>query len=283
MIADNKKIVWLASYPKSGNTWFRVLLANLFANEDHPININELNKTILASSRQLFDKVLGIDSSDLTSSEIFELRPKMYREMAQKSNSILYIKVHDAWTCTESSLPLFPSDITKGVIYLVRHPLDIAVSYAYHSKTSLLKSLENIDNPKNSMCNREDKLYHQLEQKLGSWAEHVVSWIDESNLPIHIIRYEDMLQDTLNEFKDALNFLEIDYDEHTLKKAVRFSRFETLKKQEEEYSFREKPINLKSFFRTGTSGSWKKHYEMQQLQSFINKNEQLLIRFGYSL
>lgn len=67
---NNKKIIWLASYPKSGNTWFRIFLANLFSGAKQPANINELQDTSIASNRQMFDEAAGIASSDLTPQEI---------------------------------------------------------------------------------------------------------------------------------------------------------------------------------------------------------------------
>ena len=73
MSSNGKNIIWLASYPKSGNTWFRIFLTNLLQKHTSPANINELTGGPIASSRQLFDELTGIDSSDLTFDEIEKL------------------------------------------------------------------------------------------------------------------------------------------------------------------------------------------------------------------
>ncbi|HJX72016.1 MAG TPA: hypothetical protein VJ346_08695, partial [Bacteroidales bacterium] len=72
---EQKKIVWLASYPKSGNTWFRIFLTNLLNHTNEPVDINNLYPSTIASSRSLFDEATGLESSDLTLDEIELLRP----------------------------------------------------------------------------------------------------------------------------------------------------------------------------------------------------------------
>ncbi|KAB2870631.1 MAG: sulfotransferase domain-containing protein, partial [Bacteroidales bacterium] len=97
---DLRKIVWLASYPKSGNTWFRVFLSNLLSESDQPADINNLYATPIASSRELFDEATGLSSAELTLDEIDILRPGVYSYAARNSKEILFQKVHDAWLLT---------------------------------------------------------------------------------------------------------------------------------------------------------------------------------------
>ncbi|MCP5028332.1 MAG: sulfotransferase domain-containing protein, partial [Actinomycetia bacterium] len=78
-----KPIVWLASYPKSGNTWFRTFLANLLRDDEDPVDINELRTGSIASARNPFDIHTGLEASDLTQDEIDLLRPGVYRRMAE--------------------------------------------------------------------------------------------------------------------------------------------------------------------------------------------------------
>ena len=77
-------IIWLASYPKSGNTWFRVFLTNLLRDADTPASINELESTPIASARGIFDNNIGFEASDLTADEIDRLRPELYRPSGRK-------------------------------------------------------------------------------------------------------------------------------------------------------------------------------------------------------
>ena len=117
---DLKKIVWLASYPKSGNTWFRVFLSNLLNKNDQPADINNLYATPIASNRELFDEATGLASSDLTPEEIDNLRPGVYEYAARNSKEFLYQKVHDAWIETELGEPMFSKNVTHGVVYFIR-------------------------------------------------------------------------------------------------------------------------------------------------------------------
>ncbi|NJK96875.1 MAG: sulfotransferase domain-containing protein, partial [Bacteroidales bacterium] len=126
---DHKKIIWLASYPKSGNTWFRAFLANLLHPGDKPADINELEGGPIASSRALFDEATGLSSSDLTPAEIENLRPFVYRYIARNSTEIIFHKIHDAYTLTSEGVALVPAEATRCAIYFVRNPLDVAVFF----------------------------------------------------------------------------------------------------------------------------------------------------------
>ena len=126
-------IIWLASYPKSGNTWFRVFLTNLRGEEGGPANINKLHSAPIASARGIFDDEAGVEASDLTPDEIDRLRPEIYTHLAKQAEETLFMKVHDACTSNDKNLPLFPEEATAGAIYIIRNPLDVVVSFADHS------------------------------------------------------------------------------------------------------------------------------------------------------
>ncbi len=75
-----RRIVWLASYPKSGNTWMRAFLSNYLADGDKPVDINSLDTGgPIASARTIFDEAVGVEASDLTQDEIERYRPRVYR------------------------------------------------------------------------------------------------------------------------------------------------------------------------------------------------------------
>ncbi|NOZ51459.1 MAG: sulfotransferase domain-containing protein, partial [Chloroflexi bacterium] len=79
-------IIWLASYPKSGNTWMRVFLTNYLRDSDEPAEINNLDGGPIASARDIFDRVIGVESSDLTAEEIDRFRPAVYEQVAAESD-----------------------------------------------------------------------------------------------------------------------------------------------------------------------------------------------------
>jgi len=141
------KIVWLASYPKSGNTWLRVLLTNYLRPGDAPADINKLDGGPIASARVWFDEWAGIESSVLDDTTIERLRPEVYRCMLREATDTLYMKTHDAWTRTDRNAALFPADVTAGVIYVMRNPLDLAASCANHWGVSIDRAVENLCHP----------------------------------------------------------------------------------------------------------------------------------------
>ena len=99
-------IVWLASYPKSGNTWLRAVLANYQRGEARPVDINELDG--IASDRHVFDQFAGVEASDLTGEELEALRPAVYQQLAGESQETPFVKIHDAFTAAPRDKPSSP-------------------------------------------------------------------------------------------------------------------------------------------------------------------------------
>lgn len=281
MKKELKKIVWLASYPKSGNTWFRVFLTNLFSDQDIPISINELHSTPIASSRTLFDDYAGVASADLSQDEINELRPEVYRQIAREANDTVFHKVHDAWGYTPSGKPIFPEDVTRAVLYFIRNPLDVTVSFAFHGNKDPGQMADQVNDQHHAFCQKPNRLYNQLLQPLSNWSGHVSSWVDQSGLPVQVVRYEDMLANTFQTFRDAIRFAGIEKSDQEIKKAIRASDHRTLSEMERKEGFREKPLGMNAFFRVGKSGSWREHLDESTVSKLIDKQRAMMERFGY--
>lgn len=275
-------IVWLASYPKSGNTWFRALLANYLSNRDKPVDINNLGGGPIASARTAFDDGVGVAASDLTEREVACLRPKIYRQIMEQCEELpLFLKVHDAYLTSPEGLPYFAPEVTRVALYLIRNPLDVAPSYANHSGISLEKSVRALGREEHGLVLNQTRLANQLPQQMGSWSEHVKSWVDAPGLSVHVVRYEDMHKDTELEFSKALTACGLEVKPDRVAKAVDFSRFDRMKEQEAKTGFGEKPQGAKSFFRKGQVGDGKKRLS-EELQSKIrNDHEAVMKRFGY--
>jgi hypothetical protein len=191
------------------------------------------------------------------------------------------LKVHDAWRLNRDKQELFPADISKGVIYVIRNPLDIVVSNAFHNSIDYQESVHRI-NSNQVLCNKSDRLYNQLRQELFNWSNHVVSWIDQSGLRLIVVRYEDLIHDPMDQFTRILSFLEWSYNEKEVLRAIKNSEISILQKQESEYGFREKPLNAQAFFRSGKPGSWKKELDKDLVLEVYSSNKQIMERFGYS-
>jgi len=273
-------IIWLASYPKSGNTWLRIFITNYMRNSDQPANINELDTWLIANDREYIEDVLGIQSTDMNQDEIEYYRPLFWKEIAVGKDPI-FIKVHDAYTRNAEGEPLFPKDIAASAIYIVRNPLDVAVSYAHHVDKSVDEVIGLMASDRHGLCQATDKLYPMLPTRLLSWSHHIASWVDEAGLSLLIVRYEDMYADPGSTFTGILRFIGLNVDTSRLRKAIAFSDFDILRAQEANSGFIEKQPTAVSFFRKGTIGAWQKELSKNQIQCIINSHRQMMERFGY--
>jgi hypothetical protein len=271
-------ILWLASYPKSGNTWFRAFVANLKHGDKGPVDINDLPISI-ASSRRLFDDGAGIESTELTAEEIARFRPRVYRHVAESSAETVFLKIHDAYTLLPDGEPLIPTNATMGAVYIVRNPLDVAISYAHHSSKPLDRII--------ARMTLGDKLFSddipamQLNQRLLSWSRHVLSWVDQRAFPVHLIRYEDMQERPLETFTAATRFCGLPCDPDRVRRALDYSSFEVLQKQELEFGFRERLEKAPSFFRQGKVGAWRDVLSPSQIARITGDHRAVMERFGY--
>jgi len=280
-MSDYKNIVWLASYPKSGNTWFRVFLSNLLGKTSKPADINDLYATPIASNRMLFDEITGLSSADLTPEEIDNLRPEVYQYAAQNTKELIFQKIHDAWIPTALGVPLIPLDVTKCAIYFVRNPLDVAVSFANHLARPLDATVKVMADSNFGLSSKPDRLNIQLQQRLLSWSGHLKSWIDQSNLPLLTLRYEDMKGNPFEAFSMAVRFIGINATDDEIQRAIDFSDIKEMQKQETEKGFKEKPIKASTFFRKGIAGDWRNELSPDLVQSICNSHREMMQRFGY--
>lgn len=275
------KIIWLASYPKSGNTWLRAFLTNLWGKQAEPADINELSGGPIASSRYVFDEAMGIEASDLTATEIELYRPAVYEHMATINEQTLFMKTHDAYTYNQAGHPVLSRSAIQGVIYLIRNPLDVAISYAHHSSITLDEAITWMGNTQHCLARSQRGISHQLQQRLLTWSEHVLSWVDEPNLPLQVVRYEDMLADPVAIFTAIVRFAGLPDDPQQIERAIAFSRFEVLQAQEYQRGFGEKPPGMESFFRQGRAGAWRERLNPAQVQRIIDDHGPVMYRFGY--
>lgn len=260
----------------------RILLTNYLLDADVAADINKLKGGPIASARLWFDEWVGVEASALEDAAIERLRPRVYRCMAREEKERMYMKVHDAWGQTDRGEALFPADVTAGVIYILRNPLDMAVSCANHWGVSLEKAVENLCDPSCASSRSLGGLADQLRQRLGSWTSHVQSWVDESGLPCHLVRYEDLHRDPEKVFGDVVKFCGLPFDEERVEKAVAFSSFGELQRQEREKGFKERSMNAPDyFFRRGEAGSWRTELPPELADCLIKAHADTMRRFGY--
>ncbi|WP_089941549.1 sulfotransferase domain-containing protein [Candidatus Entotheonella palauensis] len=274
-------IIWLASYPKSGNTWFRAFLANYLREADHPVDINRLGGGPIASARMMFDDEAGVKASELTVDEIERWRPRVYEQISAACTSPLFMKIHDAYTYNAQGEPLMSKAATQGVLYFVRNPLDVAVSYTHHAAAEIDSIIALMGDSATSMVGHPKRLFNQLRQRLLSWSDHVLSWVDEPGLRVHVMRYEDMQLRPFETFRDAVTFVDLPDDAERIERAIAHASFEVLRGQEVEKAFQEKTFRAESFFRKGKIGSWREVLTREQVERLIADHGDVMRRFGY--
>src|SRR6185437_9826467 len=150
--APRSGIVWLASYPKSGNTWTRAFLHNLVrvtSGEIEAQQINELNQFSLTSAaKPLFDEILGFSATDKHLNQIAAARARVQQHVADLVEGLVFVKTHQA-LAVDRGYPTINFSVTAGAIYIVRNPLDVAISYAHHLSASIDATMD-LMNQKNA-------------------------------------------------------------------------------------------------------------------------------------
>ena len=289
------KSFWIASYPKSGNTWMRILLGNLLAKDDAPVAINAIPGYVsgLAASRAMFEELLLIDTGALTQDEIDCLRPRLYEELARGVGSsygtgdlpaVRFAKVHDAYTLTARGEPLLAGARgADGAIVVVRDPRDIVASLAHHRDTPVDEAIQFMAAPRATFGS--DGRATQLRQRLLAWHLHVASWLEQSDIPVQLVRYEDMLSDAEAVLRRAAAFTGLDASGDGLARAVRFSGFAELRRQEQQEGFSEAMLaaEYRSFFRRGEAGAWRDELTPEQVARIEAVQGAMMHRLGYEL
>ncbi len=273
-------IVWLVSYPKSGNTWFRVFLSNLLNDLSEPVDINKLGIP-WGISRKQFDRLSGLDSSLLIPAEINALWPQVAARFSSESVISRILKSHGAYQ-TPGANCFFEAASIDRVIYLVRNPLDVCISFANHSSWSIDHSIDIMSDSTFERCQRNNHWNPSFPERVSSWSGNVASWVYAEGFPVRVIQYEELLNNPIAVFEGAVKFLGLDVSPEQIRQAVTFSDFNALQRQENETEFREKSPNTARFFRQGKAGGWRKVLSKYQSQKLIHDQGDLMEVMNYS-
>lgn len=274
-------ICWLASYPKSGNTWLRAFLANLFSGPEpaeRPVAINDLSKFCIADDFYGdYARCAESTADQLSEPELLRLRPRVHERFAAASAQTVFVKSHNA-AIAIGGVPLITPAATTGAIYVARNPLDIAVSYASHFQISLEQAVAKLCDPSNSLP-PSDGL---MRRYLGSWSGHVRSWTRAPGLRLHLVRYEDMSATPLETFEGIVRYLGLPEARARLERAMAFSSFAELERQETSQGFEEaRPDRKVRFFRQGQVGTWRQALSEAQVQRLIEAHREVMLELGY--
>lgn len=270
------KIVWLASYPKSGNTWLRVFLHNYINQPDEPYSINKL--TDLSASEcnaAFFQQYLPGPPASYTTQDVQHARPLVHQDLTKLHDDLVFIKTHNANRAVHG-IPLCTPAVSAGAITIIRDPRDVAVSYAAYTGLSLDDTIAFMALP--GAANRGTGT--QVFEFLGAWSSHVESWTASPKF-LHL-RYEDMLENPAREFGRVIRYLGGDPEPNRLANGIAFSDFKTLSKQESTHRYQAgSPTSATPFFRQGRAGGWREGLTETQRAKIELDHAAVMKRFSY--
>ncbi len=248
-------IIWIASYPKSGNTWVRAFLSTYIYSQNGEFKFENLKKITLFPQMKYFNDI-GVTPNNFLE---FAKNLVLAQDKINLSNDIVFFKTHNAM-CSVGNYPFTNKDNTLGAIYIIRDPRDVLVSYAKHDDTSLDFSLKALINTKNLGTLIDDK-NKKLLSIIGSWSENYNSWKNFNLTKKIIIKYEDLLINPFDNFLKIIEYLNELYglkvDKDKIKKIIQITKFSNLQDWEKKFGFNETISKKELFFREGKSGSWK--------------------------
>ena len=279
-------IIWLASYPKSGNTWLRSLLASYYFSKDGSFDFKLLDNIDQFPSTQFFrDKKDTFsapeDTSNLWLSE---------QEKINQDNKIRFLKTHNA-LCKINSNSFTNEKNTLAGIYIIRDPRNIVTSLANHYQVDVNKAFDFMKDEKKALIEKVNERYLGFVPIL-SWALHQESWIKCTKFPILTIRYEDLQLETFQTFIKVIKFinklsnLENLINETKAKKSIISCEFEKLKKLENKNGFSEAMVDKKtkkkiSFFNLGSKNDYKRLLQTNLIDEMSSLYNQQIKKFNY--
>ncbi len=269
-------IVWLASYPKSGNTWLRLFMENLFRNAQQPVPINEITVVKYGdASYSLYEQVAGRPLRGANDTELNELREPVQRFLASRPDTS-FVKTHNA-LMRHDGTPLICLGHTAGAIYLLRNPFDLTVSFADHYRISHDDVIEAMASPYHHTKSTPAAIF----QLLGGWTNHYRSWFGVENFNPLFMRYEDMNRDPVKTFGRFMRYLGLPKNPERLKRAIRNSAFKELERQERDVGFKERVHEGQKFFRAGKTGGYREVLSERQIGRIIDAHGELLLEQKY--
>jgi aryl sulfotransferase len=275
-------LIWLVSYPKSGNTWVRAFMS---AYHTGSVDVNNLYGTPIASARFMLDKQLRTKTAELGDAATEAMRPQAYINLSAKFDrrgAPGIVKAHDRFKLTSSGRPLFPRVVTKATIYIVRDPLDVTVSLSHHLGISLELAADWICNEQFQLLSQGAGVKSQVRQLIGSWKTHVASWIDRKPYNVHLVKYEDMHADPVKAFSGILAAMGFEVDQARVAAAAHACRFPALQAQELMKRFKESsPKADRVFFRRGRVGDYSRELAPALVDKVRNYSADMMGRLGY--
>jgi hypothetical protein len=275
-------IVWIASYPKSGNTWMRVFIYHMMRiMQGLPRTENDLHHLDRSSTYEarlygLFEQFLGKPLGEATQDEVAQIRPQVQATIVQRMGGVALIKTHNVLGQVRG-IPIINLQVSAGTVYIVRDPRDVALSMANHIGASVDEAIRVMSTPGYGTPNSAEAAF----EIWGSWSEHTLSWTMHPHEAVLVVRYEDMIADPNTAFAGVARHLRQKPTTEQIGEAVSLSAFTELKEQEKKEDFRERSERAEVFFREGRAGEWREKLSPEQVRRIEDAHGEQMRKFGY--
>ena len=261
-------IIWLASYPKSGNTWLRFYIISLLMGKKTDLNLNHLRAIMNYPHSTHFNGLVSnlFDLNEISKNWITS------QKKLNSDNKLRFFKTHNMLG-KYNGYPFTDAQNTLGTIYIVRDPRNVITSVKNHYSLSNYDEAQKFvfkDDQILTLSDRQKALYLKskifpLTQFVGSWKTHYLSWKNMKKNYI-LVRYEDLYENSKNEFTKVADFigglLKVKFTQAQIENAINLSSFERLENMEKENGFTESTINndgnRNKFFFLGPKNDWRK-------------------------
>ena len=251
-----KRIVWIASYPKSGNTWVRLFIAALrhrMTGAEAPYDANAIAGEPdfhQDNARRLYEPLLNRGWDAATKADMAHARPVVHEWIAKSARKATpIVKTHNA-NIKVHGVPLISPNVTRSAIYIVRHPFDVAVSVKDHfGARDYGHAIEQMVF-KNYVQVKDARF---VDAPVGSWSQNVRSWTETPNSKIHVVRYEDLLSDPAQHFTRIAAILGAN-DQAKIEMAISDVDIAALQALETANGFVETSSRAEKFFARGVAG-----------------------------
>ena len=269
------RIAWIASFPKSGNTWVRLLLESL--RQGRRPELNSLSGVSGAGSTQWVTGADGL-ASNLSFSESLAVGRSVAALQRSLDGSYVTVKTHEAFLAEEDGYPRCWQPTGAKVVYVVRDPRAVAVSWAHHLGISHAQAVEAmaIDRPTPLQPHESHPRQHT-----SSWSINVRSWLDQEVIPVLLLRYEDLLAQPERLVADLAEWLEMKVGPQSITDAIEACSFDHLATAELLDGFREAASVERVFFRRGSASSWREELSVDLQERVVEDHGVIMRRLGY--